>query len=183
MTARAFTGGWLVAAAVLSSWAVSSASDPRQDRAREGRAAEPAAPSYRLPALSVEVDAEVARLAGRAQTAALDAAPKRNLFSFAATAAREPRAVPPRAADAKARADAAPLAAPQPAPAPSLSGIADTRAGVLTAVISFRGELHYVKKDDVIAARYRVDAISVDGVELFDVSLGTILRLSLQRLS
>jgi len=50
-------------------------------------------------------------------------------------------------------------------------------------VISFHDELHFVKNGDVIAGRYRVDRVSADGVDVFDLTLGTILRLSLQRLT
>jgi hypothetical protein len=52
--------------------------------------------------------------------------------------------------------------------------------GAATAVISFRETLHYVKQGDVIAGRYRVDAVGTHGVELFDLTTGTISRLSLQ---
>ena len=52
-------------------------------------------------------------------------------------------------------------------------------AGMLTAVISFSGELHYVRLGDLIAGRYRIDAVAMDGVDVFDLAAGTILRLRL----
>lgn len=176
MRERAFTAGWLVAAAVLSSWAVSSASE----QPRAAAAAPAQAPVEQLPALSIEVETEIARLAARSGTAAAASALQRNPFRFGGRpeaparvirAAREPEAVPaaPEAVASVATAEAA----------PQLSGVVEM-ARTLTAVISFRDELHYVKKGDVVAGRYRVDSVSVDGVNIFDLLVGTILRLSLQ---
>jgi hypothetical protein len=51
--------------------------------------------------------------------------------------------------------------------------------GSLTAVISFGGALHYVRHGDLIAGRYRIDAVAMDGVDVFDLVAGTILRLGL----
>lgn len=62
---------------------------------------------------------------------------------------------------------------------PTLSGVAELSTGALTAVISLGGELHYAREGDVIAGRYRVDAIAVDGADVFDLVLGTISRLKL----
>lgn len=71
-------------------------------------------------------------------------------------------------------------ALPEVAKQPTLSGIAEISAGMMTAVVSFAGELHYARTGDVIAGRYRVDAIAIDGVDVFDLVLGTISKLKLQ---
>jgi hypothetical protein len=171
MTPRAFTAGWLVSAALLSSWAVSSAGD----QARPGRAPAPAPGG--LPPLALELDAEVARLATRTHDVTPARMPARNPFAFTDRRAEQPRTPEPGTAQRPQLVAAAP--ADIPAPAPSLSGVADT-GGALTAVISFLGDLHFVRKGDVIAERYRVDAVRLDGVDIFDLALGTVLRLSLQ---
>lgn len=176
MRERAFTAGWLVAAAVLSSWAVSSASE--QPRATAAAPAQ--APVEQLPALSIEVETQIARLAARTGSPAAASALQRDPFRFGGhraaparmiRAAREPEAVPaaPEPVESVATAETT----------PQLSGVVDM-ARTLTAVISFRDELHYVKKGDVIAGRYRVESVSIDGVNIFDLVVGTILRLSLQ---
>jgi hypothetical protein len=111
--------------------------------------------------------------------------PRRNPFEFAGRTSRV------RAPHARIDAPAAPIEprgvdAPSPAPevpaAPALSAIA-THHGALTAVVSFKETLYYVKKGDLVAGRYRVDAVGVDAVEVFDLTLGTILRLTLQSLT
>lgn len=180
MTSQAFTASWLVAAGLLSSWAVSAASDQPVTAPQ----AVSDARSYDLPPLSVEVDAEIARLAARTREVAPAAVPVRSLFEFAGrrrtltpSDAEPPNAEFPNAEQPNhAIVD---MPAPLPMVAPILSGVAET-AGVLTAVVSFRDELHFVKPGDVIAARYRVDAVSVSGVDVFDLVAGTILRLALQ---
>ena len=175
MTSQAFTASWLVAAGLLSSWAVSAASDQPVTAPQ----AVSDARSYDLPPLSVEVDAEIARLAARTREVAPAAVPVRSLFEFAGRrrTLKPSDAEPPNAEQPNhAIVD---MPAPLPMAAPILSGVAET-AGVLTAVVSFRDELHFVKPGDVIAARYRVDAVSVSGVDVFDLVAGTILRLALQ---
>jgi len=179
MTSRAFTAGWLVSAALLSSLAVSSASDQ----------ARPAAPgplqaAAGLPPASMELDSEIARLAARTGASTLARAPERNPFAFADRRVAERRVAARRASDPQAaELRTAELRTPLPpnaVPVPSLAGIADTGAGGLTAVVSLRDVLHYVKYGDVIDGRYRVDMVSFDGVDVFDLTLGTVLRLSLQ---
>jgi hypothetical protein len=180
MTSRAFTAGWLVSAAVLSSWAVSSASDePR-----------PSAPAplilaeQPLPDLSLELDAEVSRLASRTVAAAPAASSGRDPFQFVARKA--PHRSPPVEHVQHVPAAVAPALEPAPPdlpsdpiiPPPSLRGVAEM-TGMLTAVISFGGELHYVRHGDLIAGRYRIDAVAMDGVDVFDLAAGTILRLRL----
>ncbi|HUF22739.1 MAG TPA: hypothetical protein VMN81_01335 [Vicinamibacterales bacterium] len=173
MSPRAFTAGWLVSAALLSSWAVSSAAD----QAAPPRAAATAAGTAGLPPVSIDLDSEIGRLAARTHAAALARTPARNPFAFADRRAAERRPSEPRPAEPR------PAELPNaviPAPVPSLAGIADTGAGGLTAVVSLREMLHYVKTGDVIDGRYRVDSVSFEGVDVFDLTLGTVLRLSLQ---
>lgn len=178
-----FTACWLVSAAILSSWAVSSAADQTAVRPAVPVQGAPAALPA-LPPLSSGLEAEISRLAIRSQALAAPATPSRNLFEFAEPAGlrtRNPRAVLAAAGIAP---EAAPIAAlPEPAPAPeaapSLAGIAHV-AGMVTAVVSFGDTLHYVKKGDVIAGRFRVDAVSDQEAELFDLTAGMILRLTLK---
>lgn len=184
MNSRTFTAGWLVSAALLSSWAVSSASD--QPRPGPVHAETPRAQA--LPDISVEVDAEIARLTARMAAAVPKAAVVRDPFTFgrgtrhrvdraaAVSKLSSPSVYVSEGETSLREADALPVAAKQP----TLSGIAELTAGSLTAVISFGGELHYVRKGDVIAGRYRVDAIAMDGADVFDLTLGTISRLKLQ---
>ena len=176
MTPRRWAAGWLVAAVLCSSWAVSTASD----RAPQARVQVPDAAAGALPGLSADLDAEIARLTVRSQALAETARPSRNLFEFASPAAspsRRASAAPAPVEPVAVEIAAAPVAALESLP--SLSAIAQA-GGSLTAVISFRDTLHYVRKGDVIAGRYRVDAVGTHGVELFDLAAGTISRLSLQ---
>lgn len=175
MTSRTFTAGWLVAAALASSWAVSSASDA----ARAPQIEPPAAPQG-LPPLSADLEAEIARLSARMSQPAKDAPPRgRDPFSFgggrrASIAAREPE--PPVMARAPMRVEASPVPA-----LPSLSALVELTAGAVTAVISFQGELHYAVEGGIIASRYRVDVIRARGVDVVDLSTGTVLHLTLQQ--
>jgi hypothetical protein len=167
---------WLVSAGLLSSLAVSSASDQTRPAA-PGLSQTPAAPG--LPPVAIELDSEIGRLAARTHAAALAHTPARNPFTFADRRGPERRASEPRTSEPRTRE----LRTPEPpniVPVPSLAGVADLGAGGLTAVVSLRDALHYVKKGDVIDGRYRVDNVSVDGVDVFDLTLGTVLRLSLQ---
>jgi hypothetical protein len=176
MNSRTFTAGWLVSAAVLSSWAVSSASEqPRPVSAR----VEPAH-ARALPVLAVEVDAEIARLTAGIVATAPKTHVVRDPFKFARATHHAPvRAV---VAPVPAEPDVAATAPPEAAKPllPTLSGVAELTAGTFTAVVSFGGELHYVRKGDVIAGRYRVDSVALDGADIFDLTLGTISRLKLQ---
>lgn len=192
MNSRFFTAAWLVSAAVLSSWAVSSAAD----QARPAPA--PRAEAAALPDLSMEIDAEIVRLSTRMPAAATPAVLTRDPFRFKARRAIAARKVSSPSANGLAGATAASefsspslssegerspreaVALPIVANQPTLSGVAEISAGALTAVINLGGELHYARKGDVIASRYRVDAITLDGVDVFDLVLGTISRLKLQ---
>lgn len=178
MKTKGFTAAWLVAAALLASWAVSSASNGQ-------RLATPAAADAprRTPDAAGAIEAEVARLAGR-RRAPLAAVPtwRRDPFTFAGryTGAAPRAAARPGAAHDETVADDI-ARAPLPAPVLALAGLAELGARGVVAVISYAGALHYVSRGDVIANRYRVDAIATDGVDVFDLLLGTNSRLVLQR--
>ena len=179
MKTKGFTAAWLVAAARLASWAVSSASSGQ-------RLTTPAAADVprRMPDAAGVLEAEVARLAGR-RHAPMAAVPswRRDPFTFESrytgTAPRA-AATPGAARDETVAGDIA-IAPPPAAPVLALAGVAELGARGIVAVISYAGELHYVSRGDVIAKRYRVDAIAIDGVDVFDVLLGTNSRLILQR--
>jgi hypothetical protein len=180
MKAKGFTAAWLVGAALLASWAVSSASSER-------RIATPAAAHapQALPEAARAVEAEVARLAGRrlAPSAVIPAG-QRDPFTFGS---RYTGAPPRVAAASDARrddivaGDVAAAPAPPAGPVLSLTGVAERGARGVVAVISYAGDLHYVSRGDVIAGRYRVDVIAADGVDVFDLMLGTNSRLTLHR--
>ena len=180
MKPKASAAAWLVSAALLSSWAVSSASDEagRRDTApgiERGSA---------LPAEAVEAARQVARLAERRHLMARGAmASARNPFAFGGERVR----VTPAASAASLRDDVPVIAAAvEPAAVeiaerPTLAAVAEVADGTTTAVIAFGGELHFAARGALIADRYRVDAIFEGGVDIFDLSLGMNLRLTLRR--
>ena len=182
MHPRAFTAGWMVGAVLLSSWAVSSASDQAPGRRP---ASAPDAPMA-LPAASADVESEIARLSAWTTSRAVPKA-GRNPFEF------EVRSAKFEVQGSKFVAAPAPPESTSNLPGtsnielrtsnlPRLSGVA-AQSGVLTAVVSLGDSLHFVKQGDVIAGRYRVDSVSADAVEVFDLTLGTNLRLTLQSLT
>ena len=180
MRLKASAAAWLVSAALLSSWAVSWASDEtkRRDTAagiKRGSA---------LPAEAVEAARQVARLAERRYLTAHDAmASARNPFAFGGERVR----VRPATPAASHRNDVPVIAAEiesaevEIAERPTLAAVAEVAGGGTTAVISFGGELHYAARGALIADRYRVDAIFEGGVDIFDLSLGMNLRLTLRQ--
>ena len=178
MTSRAFTGGWLVGAVVLSTWAVSSASD----QAPAARVAAKADAPLALPPESADLAAQIARLETWTTAHGATMEPKRNLFKFdvrsSAFEVREKFEVP----SSKFEVPSVPSTPNSELRPPNLSAVA-TVSGSLTAVVSFNETLHYVKPGDVIAGRYRVDSVTTDAVELFDLTVGTILRLTLRSLT
>lgn len=177
MKPQGFTAAWLVAAALLASWAVSSASNERPGVA-------PADVPRALPQAALALEAEVERLAGRRHLppAAVRAA-QRDPFTFGRryTGAAPRVATMPAVANVEVVAGLAEVPAPPAEPMPALAGIAELATRGVVAVISYAGDLHYVSRGDVIAGRYRVDAIAAHGVEVFDLLLGTNSRLILQR--
>ena len=180
MTAKLNSGAWFVAAALLSSWAVSSASDeaPRRDVPMHAAAASV------LPPEAIDAAAQVARLAARTRESARERVARgRNPFAFDG----ERRIAAPRVATTSHRDDHPVIAAPimtdvvaTPA-APTLAAVAEIANGTATAVIAFDGALHYAARGALIADRYRVETIFEDAVDIFDLSLGMNLRLALRR--
>ncbi|MDQ3069769.1 MAG: hypothetical protein M3R55_08585 [Acidobacteriota bacterium] len=181
MSSKSLEAAWLVAAALLSSWAVSSASDqPTRSSTSQAAVERPAADA--LPAISVELSFETARLAMRLDgRAAPVASSGRDPFTFARRTGARPRAHRAAVAPVASIPSVAPAAVVDvaPAAAPSLAGLAEITAGAVTAVISFREELHYVTKGQLVAGRFRVDVIGADSVDLFDIETSTVVRLSL----
>ena len=55
----------------------------------------------------------------------------------------------------------------------------ETMSGARSDRPELKAALDFARKGDVIAGRYRVDAIAVDGADVFDLVLGTISRLKL----
>jgi hypothetical protein len=119
---------------------------------------------------------EIARLHDRLRPDATPRQLTRNLFEFhAAPAAPLPslKRVAPEAA-------APPVAS---APVLTLEGIAEDGSGdgiVRTAVVASGGQLFLAKEGDSVTPRYRVTRISIDVVELQDVTDGSVRRLALK---
>jgi hypothetical protein len=133
-----------------------------------------------MPALSADLEAEIARLSARAAQPVAAASPRgRDPFSFgrvrAASTVLRPR-TPATVDDPPMQVDAA------PAPAlPSLSALVELTNGAVTAVISLQGELHYAAEGGIIANRYRIDDIRTRAVDVVDLVTGTVLHLTLQQ--
>jgi hypothetical protein len=131
-------------------------------------------PPQAIDARGVELTKEIARLRDRLRPTTPPAQPRRNLFTFKATAA-------PATHDARPAPSSTIEAAPRTSePALKLAGIAED-AGAdgpdRTAIISGEGQLFMVKEGDSVAGRYRVARISSDAVELTDVNAGVVRRL------
>ena len=176
MSSRGLNAGWLVGAVLVSSWAISSASDQRRPTAPGPR---PAASA--LPPVSSALAADIARLENW-MTAAPPIEGRRNPFKFEVRGSkfevRDKFEVPAPVSTSNVE----PVTSNIEVRTPNLSAVA-TVSGALTAVISFDESLHYVKRGDVIAARYRVDSVTADAVEVFDLVVGTILRLTLRSMT
>jgi hypothetical protein len=127
--------------------------------------------------LAEDVQAQAQRLRDRLAAAPTPQQPTRNPFAFV------PKHVP-------ARVVSTPLAVIPPAPVilPEpvllLVGVAadQTAAGLVrTAIITTEsGEMLMLKAGDFIGARYRVESVGTDVVELSDRANGTIRRLALR---
>ena len=118
---------------------------------------------------------EITRLHDRLRPEAVPSTPGRNLFEF-----RKARAV----AVAEPRVETQPaLLAAAPQMPLTLAGIAEDggASGVVrTAIISATGQLFLVKEGEEVSLRYRVAAITADGVDLRDASDGSLRHLSLK---
>jgi hypothetical protein len=132
-------------------------------------------PPQAIDARGAELTKEIARLRDRLRPTTPPAEPRRNLFTFRATAPLAPhdaRSTQPSTIEAPA--------ARISEPALKLAGIAEDDGADgpdRTAIISGDGQLFMVKVGDSVAGRYRVARISSDAVELADVNAGVVRRL------
>jgi Tfp pilus assembly protein PilP len=130
--------------------------------------------------LAQEVQAQAGRLRDRLAAAPAPQTPARNPFAFA------PRQDTPARAARTSLAPAAPPSAPAVLPEPGLEliGIAEDQSPqgpIRTAIISAEGgELLMVKVGEYLGARYRVQAIGPDVVELADLTTAAVRRLGLR---
>lgn len=128
--------------------------------------------------LAEEVQAQAGRLRERLAAAPAPQQPARNPFAFAPKPVLRPARTP-----AALSATPSPPVFP-PEPALSLIGLAEDaspKGPIRTAIISAGAdELFLVKVGDFIGARYRVDAIGADAVELFDLTTSSVRRLALR---
>jgi hypothetical protein len=161
-----------VVGAALAAWLASAATSKR---------AIPPPLVIRPPAIDsrgAELADEIARLHERLRPTTTPSQPGRNLFTFRAARAQAPApAAPPPAA---AIVDAPVVSA---LPALKLAGIAEDAGAEgpeRTAIISGDGQLFMVKEGDAVTLRYRVAKISVDVVELTDLTDNSIRRLALR---
>jgi hypothetical protein len=149
--------------------------------ATSNRAIEPA-PVISIPAIDgsgVALEKEIARLHERLRPTATPAQSNRNLFSFRSAPGR---AVPtPSVPAAPALVAAPPL--PPPLPPLKLVGIAEdpgANGPTRTAIVVGGGQLFTVKEGENVTARYRVERISADVVELLDLNDKSLRRLALR---
>ena len=129
--------------------------------------------------LAAEVQAQALRLRERMAAPPAPREPIRNPFSFVV------REEPTRRASA-------PSAVPQPAAEPqavaepplSLIGVAEQqgpKGPVRTAIVTADSdEVFMLKEGDVLGARYRVQAVGADSLELTDLVTGALRRLVLR---
>jgi len=130
-------------------------------------------------ARGADLENEIARLRARLRPSATPHAPGRNPFAFRAAASAAPEiAVPTRApafveAEPAVHADATSLL--------KLSGIAEDvtpDSGIVrTAFISAGGQLFMVEEGQDLMARYRVEKITADAVELTDLTDNSTQRI------
>ncbi len=128
--------------------------------------------------LADDVRAQAVRLRAHLAAAPIPQRPARNPFAFAS------RPSAPRAAPAVRIASPPPVPTVFPEPILSLVGIAadQTVDGLVrTAIITAEGgEMFMVKVGEFIGARYKVESIGTDIVELSDRANGTFRRLALR---
>ena len=167
---------YLGCATILVAWLASAA----------GIGEYPAAPSVEPQAvqstgtetLADDVQAQAVRLRTYLSSAPTPQRPARNPFEFA------PRATSPRRPSGPPVQPPPPTATVFPEPIMSLVGIAADQSvdgPVRTAVITAEtGEIFIVKVGEFIGARYKVESIGTDAVELSDRANGTLRRLALR---
>ena len=130
-----------------------------------------------LEASGAALEAEIARLHERLRPTPVPQAPARNLFAFRSSRHRGVSAPdPPPPAPAPAATSRSPVQ-----PNLKLIGIAEDPgaegAVVRTAIVSGSGQLHFAKEGEMLTDGYRVAAISVEAVELTDLSTNQPVRL------
>lgn len=165
--AAAYLGG----GTLLAAWLASAAGVTRQPPPLRAPPASPQA--ARLDTLAATVQSQASRLRLRLAAAPSPQAPTRNPFMFAAR--ESPRTPVERLPEARE-------AAPEPAaiePDLVLLGIAE-EGNTRTAMIGSGDDLIMVTEGQPVVGRYRVAAVSPDGVELKDQTTGAIRRLTLR---
>ena len=169
------TATMAVVAGALLAWLAGAATSNRE--LRPVPVFEPAPIEIR----GAELASEVARLHERLRPVASPREPGRNLFVFQRAPVRSAPAAAAATAPVPALSEARPaVMAP---PSLKLSGVAEDPGPdgpVRTAFISGEGQLFMVKEGDRIAARYRVNRISADVVELTDLIDHTTRRLAMK---
>jgi hypothetical protein len=132
--------------------------------------------------LADEVQAQAARLKQRLAAAPVPVTPFRNPFTFGARDVAAGRFVAPQAAPAIVASDPAPQTPPEPPL--QLIGIAERRTAtgpVRTAMVTADSdELFMLEVGETLGARYRVEAIGPDAVELVDLVTAGTRRLALK---
>jgi len=129
--------------------------------------------------LAEEVQAQAGRLRERLASAPAPQQPARNPFAFAPKPVR-----PTRSAGTTSKSGPASFPTVVSEPVLGLIGLAEDHSPegpVRTAIISAEGgELFIVKAGEFIGARYRVQRVGADAVELTDLTTGAVRRLALR---
>jgi hypothetical protein len=165
---------YLGSATVLAAWLASAAVVEQTPQPT----AAPTVQTTGTETLAEEVQAQAGRLRERLAAAPAPQQPVRNPFAFAPKPVPRPARTPARLSPTPSP----PVLLPEPALA--LIGLAEDQSPkgpIRTAIISAEAdELFMVKVGDFIGARYRVDAIGADAVELFDLTTSSVRRLALR---
>jgi hypothetical protein len=159
-------GAWLASAAGIGERTQSSSPEPQPVQ------------STGTETLAEDVQAQAVRLRTHLATAPMPQRPSRNPFVFA------PRQQSPRLAAAPPSVIVPPEPIVLPEPVLQLVGVAadqSANGAVRTAIITAEGgEMFMVKAGDSIGARYKVESVGTDTVELTDRTSGSIRRLALR---
>jgi hypothetical protein len=133
-----------------------------------------------IDARGADLASEIEKLHERLRPSATPRTPGRNLFTFRAAPAPRVVAPPP---DTRAAIVEGPVAPRPAAPLFKLSGIGEDPGPdgpIRIAFISGEGQLFIVKVGDQVTARFRVERISADVVELLDLTDQTTQRLAMR---